>query len=404
MQRSVATNVKPIGVALALGALALAIVLILSRANGPGFANASSHCGGAADQPGPARRQHRPVRVRQPGRPDHGHDHRQLHPARGAGRRAELLQLRRQGPVRDQRRQQRRRRGGSRPTSSGSTRRPGTRTRSSTTPARSARSTDPNWNRPQTYNVTLVDVQEERQAREGHKNGPVQLNSSRSRRRPTTSARVRRRTTTPSRRRRSRACRGGIKVFAGQRDDPFFVDLGSIFDLGGLRPFNPFHLIPLAGRAGRGRGQELQHAHDRDPGSDRAARPGADHRRSASTPARAGRSSSCSQDDGTTDAKGDWVQVSRLGNPLINEVVIPLGQKDFWNRSDPEDDAQFETRYTTPEVAHLENLLYGAPPTGHPAVRSSRSTRPAGPTSSLILLTGVPGLNFTGSTKPTCCG
>jgi hypothetical protein len=43
MQRSVATNVKPIGVALALGALALAIVLILSRANGPGFANASSH-------------------------------------------------------------------------------------------------------------------------------------------------------------------------------------------------------------------------------------------------------------------------------------------------------------------------------------------------------------------------
>ena len=37
----------------------------------------------------------------------------------------------------------------------------------------------------------------------------------------------------------------GVKVFAGQRDDPFYVDLGSIFDLGGLRPFNPFHLIPL---------------------------------------------------------------------------------------------------------------------------------------------------------------
>ena len=39
---------------------------------------------------------------------------------------------------------------------------------------------------------------------------------------------------------------GGGKVFAGQRDDPFFVDLGSIFDLAGLRPFNPFHLIPIS--------------------------------------------------------------------------------------------------------------------------------------------------------------
>ena len=38
---------------------------------------------------------------------------------------------------------------------------------------------------------------------------------------------------------------GGGKVFAGQSDDPFFVDLGSVFDLAGLRPFNPSHVIPL---------------------------------------------------------------------------------------------------------------------------------------------------------------
>ena len=43
---------------------------------------------------------------------------------------------------------------------------------------------------------------------------------------------------------------GGYKAFAGQRDDPFFVDLGSIFDLGGLRPFNSAHVIPLADSAG----------------------------------------------------------------------------------------------------------------------------------------------------------
>ena len=42
----------------------------------------------------------------------------------------------------------------------------------------------------------------------------------------------------------------GVKVFAGPRDDPFFVDLGSIFDLGGLRPLNGAHLIPRSAEAG----------------------------------------------------------------------------------------------------------------------------------------------------------
>ena len=43
---------------------------------------------------------------------------------------------------------------------------------------------------------------------------------------------------------------GNRKFFAGQRDDPFFVDLGSIFDLGGLRPFNTLHVLPLPTAAG----------------------------------------------------------------------------------------------------------------------------------------------------------
>ena len=92
-------------------------------------------------------------------------------------------------------------------------------------------------------------LQEGRQGREGGKNSPS--SSARTcRRRPTTSGRARRRTTTRSPRRRSRPPGDGVKVFAGQRDDPFFVDLGSIFDLAGLRPFNPFHLIPLAAGPG----------------------------------------------------------------------------------------------------------------------------------------------------------
>ena len=69
------------------------------------------------------------------------------------------------------------------------------------------------------------------------------------------------------------------------------------------------------------------------------------------------------------------MQVSRLGNPLINEVVIPLGKKDLWNRSDPADDAQFASSYTDPEVPALVNLLYpGA---------AGRPRRPGAATSSL---------------------
>ena len=55
---------------------------------------------------------------------------------------------------------------------------------------------------------------------------------------------------------------------------------------------------------------------------------------------------------------GDFVQVSRLANPLVNEVVIPLGEKDRWNASDPSDDADFAGRYLAPEVTRLENGLY----------------------------------------------
>ena len=53
-----------------------------------------------------------------------------------------------------------------------------------------------------------------------------------------------------------------------------------------------------------------------------------------------------------------WTQVSRLGNPLINEVVIPTGKKDYWNRTSPAGDAQFKQYYTTPILAAVLNTLY----------------------------------------------
>src|SRR5207244_3059098 len=67
-------------------------------------------------------------------------------------------------------------------------------------------------------------------------------------------------------------------------------------------------------------------------------------------------------EDGTDSLEGAWVQVSRLGEPLINEVIIPLGQKDKWNRHDPADDAFFIRHYLTPELAGLINFLYPALP------------------------------------------
>ena len=152
---------------------------------------------------------------------------------------------------------------------------------------------------------------------------------------------------------------GGIKVFAGQRDDPFFVDLGSVFDLAGLRPFNPLHVIPLRRGEGVDGVRRLQHALDRHPGADRPARrarrPDDDRRLRERQPAEGAR---CARQTAPIDDNGPWVQVSRLGEPLINEVVIPLGQKDYWNASDPADDAQFASYYRDPEVTRLENALY----------------------------------------------
>jgi hypothetical protein len=190
---------------------------------------------------------------------------------------------------------------------------------------------------------------------------------------------------------------GGIKVFAGQRDDPFFVDLGSIFDLAGLRPFNPFHLIPLAAEPGRDalKNDNVHSIEIRVPTSQLV---------SFSSPTIGIYASASRQkvrildDNGKTKGHGPWVQVSRLGNPLINEVVIPLGQKDYWNRQDPADDQQFESFYTAPEVSRLENALYGTLPQGHAGGALQAINETGRSDLRTILLTGIPGVNFTGST------
>jgi hypothetical protein len=254
--------------------------------------------------------------------------------------------------------------------------------------------TDTDWNRPQTYDVTFVHYTKDGTVERGGTNKPVVLGHDIST--PPDNIGPR---STPNYNTLAAAAvtslPGGIKVFAGQRDDPFYVDLGSIFDLAGLRPFNPFHLIPLSAAPGvdalanyNTHSIEIQ-----VPISQLAQAPN----KNVGIYATASRQkATILRNDGTKDGYGRWVQVSRLGNPLINEVVIPLGKKDYWNRSEPSNDSQFEHYYSKPEVSALENLLYGqANANGvlQPIDETGRTDL------DLILLNGVPGLNFTGDTQ-----
>ena len=203
---------------------------------------------------------------------------------------------------------------------------------------------------------------------------------------------------------------GGVTVFAGQRDEGFFVDLGSIFDLGALRPFQNLHLLPLPAMGGKDgtKGFNVHTIALRVPRSD-LVRDGStptnvqDPRSVVGIWATASRQRGKMHDDGETKAAGPWVQVSRLGNPLINEVVIPVGKKDRWNARKPRNDADFASYYRDPELQNLLPVLYpGVFPNlaallGTPAASRSRDDLVA------ILGTGIPwGIipgfqNFTGS-------
>ena len=187
----------------------------------------------------------------------------------------------------------------------------------------------------------------------------------------------------------------GGQAYAGPRDDAFFVDLGSIFDLGGLRPLNPFHLLPL----------EAEDGVDGVAGYNTASIvlqvPISEVRKSTAQPVVGVWASADRQKirrvmkNGQYAWSGPWTQVSRLGNPLVNEVVIPRHLKDYWNAQAPAKDAQFAKYYEAPEISALENYLYGAPggPTGHPGGVLDEIDQTGRTDLSLILLKGVPGVN-----------
>jgi hypothetical protein len=261
-----------------------------------------------------------------------------------------------------------------------------------------------NWNRPQTYSVTRIDEEGHSQRLESDALVPPVNVGPRSTPFYDDLAKAAI-TTLPN----------GGTVFAGQRDDPFFVDLGSVFDLLGLRPFNPANKVPcpdpanpcpasngiddVAGSAVHSivlqvPKSDLAHNHmvPTDPNNPDSV-VGVYASASRKTTRVLGDDSNYDNND-----NNDWVQISRLGEPLINEVLIPMGTKDRWNRSDPVQDHQFEKFYLTPEPAGLINSLYQG--TVVPIDTSGRSDLVA------ILLTGLklPAGNPTGVTNFTFTG
>ena len=173
---------------------------------------------------------------------------------------------------------------------------------------------------------------------------------------------------------------GGTKVFAGQREDPFFGDIGAIFDLVAIR----------AGTGASGGGKDFFAGYavhsialqipiaDLDT-SNHVIGVWATTERPQVTVVQRNRK---------RFATTSWVQVSRLGNPLANEVIIPTGLKDRWNAASPATEERFAQYYRESILAGLLNQLY---PQFGPFQETGREDLVQ------VFLTGVPGLNNTGS-------
>ena len=99
--------------------------------------------------------------------------------------------------------------------------------------------------------------------------------------------------------------------------------------------------------------------------------------------------------DGSVQLRGPFVQVSRLGMPLVNEVVVPIGFKDYFNGSKPRGDAAYLPKVNDPELPHLISAVYGMV---FPDVPDSNPAKAGVQRADLVkvFLTGLPGLN-----KPT---
>ncbi len=252
--------------------------------------------------------------------------------------------------------------------------------------------TDPNWNVKQTYTLTRID--------DASGNNPVSSVIGSNLAMPPVNIGPK---STPNyaglQAQALTSLPGGGKVFAGQIDDPFFVDLGSLFDLLSIRQ--------LPGNKGGGinttKGYNVHSLALQIPISQLTMnknQPGDAKDPSAviGVWTTASRQSMSVLNAGSAPSNsGAWVQVSRLGAPLVNEVVVPLGAKDLFNSSKPENDAQFANGVADPEVGKLLKGIYNiqVPPQGPFGSSTQRDDLEA------IFLTGIPGLTKPANVVPS---
>jgi hypothetical protein len=209
---------------------------------------------------------------------------------------------------------------------------------------------------------------------------------------------------------------GGRKVFAGQRAEAFYVDLGAVFDLADLRPFQQAHEhfglhVPELTRAKPGvNATKAVNVHSiaiQVPKRE-LTRDGSDPTDPANAKSVIGvwttasrRRARIRSDEGEITESGPNVQVSRLGNPLINEALVPMERKDYWNSQHPREDAQFVDGVTHPELGTLLPILY---PGVFPNLAALNASGAARNDLVAILMTGIPSgivpgfQNYTGPT------
>ena len=178
----------------------------------------------------------------------------------------------------------------------------------------------------------------------------------------------------------------GSLVFAGQRDDPFFVDL-NVFDLLAVPPADTNNEDALAGFNVHTIAIEVPI----ETLTTNQLRPiASDPNAVLGIWSTTSRPSVTVRNGGDEQQGGHWVQVSRLGQPLVNEVVIPRGMKDAFNGLEPTGDAAALPFVTDPEVPKLLKGIFGIQ--SPPAPRADLVT---------IFLTGIPGLNQRPGGRPS---
>jgi hypothetical protein len=169
----------------------------------------------------------------------------------------------------------------------------------------------------------------------------------------------------------------GVRVFAGQRDDPFYIDLAAVFDTLSLRSPGPLLSaatdavnanVPGASAIDTLAGFNIHEIAIELPASmltkdGKSATETSQPVLGAYANTMRQRVTVLSRGEGEGEGprtEGDWVQVQRLANPLVNEAIIGTDDKDHWNAVDPNKEEQFLDYYRNPRLSIALNAVFGA--------------------------------------------